>query len=247
MARWRAVPTAVSTAVGALAFLASTGLAIVLGAGLNVWTGPAAPGGPGSRALSAAPSVTGRVGGVVTVAPPASGAAAPRSGSTGSPATTVLPFVPFAPSTSTPSTSTPSTSTPAATALPGPTAATGRPASTAGAPAVPPGLHPAGRLSIDLRGLLSPFSALRSTTTDTTGRAASTPAHARPSLRDTADTDGSAQDRGRGHARSSGPRHGHHDTIGDRRHHRGDGVRSRPGHHGGHGGHHARHHARHHG
>jgi hypothetical protein len=228
MARWRAVPTAVSTAVAALAFLASTGLAIVLGAGLNVWTGPTAPGGPGSRALSAAPSVTGRVGGVVTVAPPAPGAAVPRSGSTGSPATTALPFVPFAPSTSTPSTSTP------ATAPPGPTAATGRPASTAGAPAVPPGLHPAGRLSIDLRGLLSPLSALRSTTTDATGRAVPTPAHARASLRHTADTDGDAQDRGRDHARSSGPRHGHHRAIGDRRHH------------GGHGGHHA-HHARHHG
>src|SRR3954454_12911863 len=62
MTRWRAVPTTVWTAVGALAFLASCGLAVVLGAGLHVWSGPVP---------SAAPSVIGAAGsrgsGVVTV------------------------------------------------------------------------------------------------------------------------------------------------------------------------------------
>src|SRR5436190_21744030 len=42
MVRLRAVPSTVWTAVGALAVLASTGLGVVLGAGLHVWTGPAA-------------------------------------------------------------------------------------------------------------------------------------------------------------------------------------------------------------
>jgi len=41
--RLRAVPSTVWTAVGALAFLASTGLAVVLGAGFHVWGGGQAP------------------------------------------------------------------------------------------------------------------------------------------------------------------------------------------------------------
>jgi hypothetical protein len=80
--------------VGALAFLASAGLAIVLGAGLHVWSGPSAANGAAGNGL--APSVTGGVGGVVTVtAPPAAQHQPPTTTTTG-PAV-ALPFVPFVP------------------------------------------------------------------------------------------------------------------------------------------------------
>lgn len=93
MARWRAVPTAVWTAVGALAFLASTGLAVVLGAGLHVWSGPLAP----PTSVGPPSASAGRVGGsgVVTVAPPATQQPArPHTTAPGVPAV-ALPFVPF--------------------------------------------------------------------------------------------------------------------------------------------------------
>src|SRR6059058_753290 len=91
MARWRAVPTTVWTAVGALAFLASCGLAVVLGAGLHVWSGPVP---------SAAPSVIGAAGargsGVVTVPPQTS---APTQPGPGGPVTApTVGFVPGTPS-----------------------------------------------------------------------------------------------------------------------------------------------------
>ncbi|HET6816904.1 MAG TPA: hypothetical protein VFH66_06720 [Mycobacteriales bacterium] len=96
MARWRAVPTAVSTAVGALAFLASTGLAIVLGAGLHVWSGPAAPTGLTGQGQHGPAAITGRVGGVVIVKPPSAPAQHPQVPTTTAP-TVSLPFVPFVP------------------------------------------------------------------------------------------------------------------------------------------------------
>ena len=98
MARWRAVPTAVSTAVAALAFLASAGLAVVLGAGLHVWSGPATPGGSvGNQAQPGSVTVTHRVGGVVTVPQPVAPTHGPQTGPTAPPIS--LPFIPFGPST----------------------------------------------------------------------------------------------------------------------------------------------------
>lgn len=98
MARWRAVPTAVSTAVAALAFLASAGLAVVLGAGLHVWSGPKAAVGLAGQPQPGSVSVTNRVGGVVTVTPPASPPQHPQTRPAGPSPTASLPFIPFAPS-----------------------------------------------------------------------------------------------------------------------------------------------------
>src|SRR4051812_11837859 len=114
MTRWRAVPTTVWTAVGALAFLASCSLAVVLGAGLHVWSGPVP---------SAPPSVIGAAGsrgsGVVTVPPHTS---APTRPAPGAPATApAAGFVPGTPSTASTAGSAP----------------TGGPAPVTGGPAIP--------------------------------------------------------------------------------------------------------------
>jgi hypothetical protein len=109
MARWRAVPTAVSTAVGALAFLASAGLAVVLGAGLHVWGGSAVPAGLSGQRQPGSVTVTHRVGGVVTVPQPVTPAQRPQTGPSAPGPTTSLPFIPFVPSApaAAPPTSTP--------------------------------------------------------------------------------------------------------------------------------------------
>src|SRR3954471_21289454 len=116
MARWRAVPTTVWTAVGALAFLASCGLAVVLGAGLHVWSGPlpttATHSAPGSASLARSGVVTGKP-------PPPTAPPAPRvGGPVVTPAAPVgLPFVPFTPASA--GSGAPAAPAPAA---PGPTA-----------------------------------------------------------------------------------------------------------------------------
>src|SRR5437763_551436 len=87
MARWQAVPTAVWTAVGALAFLAATGVAVVLGAGLHVWSGPSTPTAP-SAIFAPRPGGSG----VGTVSPPVTGAPGPRSGGQTTSTVASLPF-----------------------------------------------------------------------------------------------------------------------------------------------------------
>jgi hypothetical protein len=233
MARWRAVPTAVSTAVGALAFLASTGLAIVLGAGLHVWSGPSSTGSLPGPGIAGPPSVTGRVGGVVTVPAPPATPRLPGTGPGGATQTLTLPFIPFAPA-----------------AVPAPQGPAPQGPQPQSSPAVPGKQPRAGGLPLSLRALLDRLRALES----------SGPAQ-RHSLRaDRAHLDADNDGRhghghgralghrkhrhgfghhGRGHAYAWGHRHGGwHDDHGrwERRH--ADGR----GHHGWHGHRHHRHH-----
>jgi hypothetical protein len=203
MARWRAVPTAVSTAVGALAFLASTGLAIVLGAGLHVWSGPAAPTGVGSQNVPGTSSVTGRVGGVVTVPAPPASAGLPSPGSGTAPPTITLPFVPFAPVAARPAAS-------AAAAVP-----TSAPTAEVPAGPGPTSLRRAGRegtgageLQVGLRAFLAGLRALDSSTS--VALVPSHPAQARHQLLVAA---GDVRPGHRGQSRAVGHRHaanGHH-------------------------------------
>jgi hypothetical protein len=209
MARWRAVPTAVSTAVGALAFLASAGLAVVLGAGLHVWSGPTTPGALGGQAQPGSVSVTNRVGGVVTVQPPAP--PQPHTGASAPGSTPSLPFIPFVPPT-------PVAAPPAA------------------APAVPPTTHPvttpsplqrgARHQPLTLRAFLHELRGARSTIDDLAGLRALRPSSSGPALRsdETARPGPHAHARGphgKAHGKGHGHRHGahhHHPDKGARHH-----------------------------
>ena len=230
MARWRAVPTAVSTAVGALAFLASAGLAVVLGAGLHVWSGPAAPGVLGGHPQSGPASVTGRVGGVVTVTPPAAQPQRPQPGSSGPGPSTVLPFVPFVPAAQVPS---PPVATPAVPPATGPGDVTQPPRRGGRGPDM--GRRAFLRGPHGVRTILDGSAALRTMT------------HARLALR--ADRISRPFHEGRANAR------GHHRDGEDRHrgHHGGPHFHGGPHHHAGkhsphgHGHGHGRHDGRHHG
>lgn len=226
MARWRAVPTAVSTAVGALAFLASTGLALVLGAGLHVWSGPATPGDLGSQPRAGAPAVTGPVGGVVTVPPPVTRAQAPQPASSGAGPAVALPFVPFVP----------------AAPAPAPAHATGEPAPAVPGPAADTADTPG---PSSLRPTFARLRALRATTANALGLLSPS---ARKTLRLTTDDELSVRQGRVGHARSHGHhaldandrarghRHGHAHGHGHRPHH-GNGSHDHGRHHHGHGAH----------
>ena len=236
MARWRAVPTAVSTAVGALAFLASTGLAIVLGAGLHVWSGPTTPGAAAGHGVLGPAPVTGRAGGVVTVtvAPPR----LPATGPGVTPPTITLPFVPFTPR-AVPASSNGGAGLPSPSG-PGPVSTpvhlgNGNGNGNGNASGSDNG---SGGAEFSLRELLARLSALRSST-----HVALKPhqlAHARHKLR--AEGDGDARHGARHHGRALGHGHiagGHHGRghgyahAGGHRHH-GDRHEAEGRHHHGH-------------